>query len=82
MVWKNTAKVGFGVKGDTVIAWYCSTKGNAGGPEDFKVNVGAVCLQNGYNKCYADLALTAHRTRRAGHEAGTPEIKLDTAGSV
>lgn len=28
MVWKNTSKVGFGVKGDTVIAWYCDVKGN------------------------------------------------------
>jgi hypothetical protein len=28
MVWKNTSKVGFGVKGDTVIAWYCDAKGN------------------------------------------------------
>jgi hypothetical protein len=28
MVWKNTSKVGFGVKGDTVIAWYCAARGN------------------------------------------------------
>lgn len=28
MVWKNTSKVGFGVKDAYVIAWYCDTKGN------------------------------------------------------
>jgi len=49
MVWKNTSKVGFGVKGDTVIAWYCDARGNQGGPEDYKANVGAVCIKNGYN---------------------------------
>jgi hypothetical protein len=49
MVWKNTSKVGFGVKGDTVIAWYCEARGNQGSPEDYKANVGAVCVTNGYN---------------------------------
>jgi hypothetical protein len=44
MVWKNTGKVGFGVKGDTVIAWYCSASGNIGGPEDYKANVGELCV--------------------------------------
>lgn len=39
MVWKNTSEVGFGVKGDTVIAWYCKVKGSVGGPEDYKINV-------------------------------------------
>jgi len=43
MVWKNTSKVGFGVKGDRVIAWYCDARGNQGGAEDYKANIGALC---------------------------------------
>ena len=49
MVWKNTSKVGFGVKDSTVIAWYCASKGNVGGAEDYKANVGKPCIKDGYN---------------------------------
>jgi hypothetical protein len=74
MVWKNTSKVGFGVKGDRVIAWYCDVRGNQGGAEDYKANIGALCVSNGYNQCYTKLALAAHRVRRGYHEAATPAI--------
>jgi len=60
MVWRNTSKVAFGVKGDIVIAWYCDAKGNVGGAEDYKVNIGALCDKEIYNSCYADRALKAH----------------------
>jgi hypothetical protein len=82
MVWKNTSKVGFGVKGNIVIAWYCDSK-LAGGPEDYKANVGTLCnpFDLGYNKCYAKLALAAHKAKRAAHEAGDSTFQLDVAGS-
>jgi hypothetical protein len=28
LVWANTRNVGFGIRGDTVVAWYCNTGGN------------------------------------------------------
>jgi hypothetical protein len=81
MVWKNSSKVGFGVKNNMVIAWYCDAKGNVGGADDFKANVGARCDKDTYNKCYAERALKAHKLKRKYHEAHTPEIKLDIANS-
>jgi hypothetical protein len=32
MVWRGTSTVGFGVKDKWVIAWYCNSAGNNGGP--------------------------------------------------
>lgn len=60
MVWRNTSKVAFGVQGDIVIGWYCDAKGNVGGAEDYKVNVGELCDKDTYNSCYAERALKAH----------------------
>jgi len=69
MVWKNTSKVGFGVRGKWVIAFYCLQKGNVGIPADYKANVGEECMKTGeYNKCYAKLALAAHNKKRGFHE--------------
>lgn len=59
MVWKNTRKVGFGVRGKYVVAWYCDKQGNLGLSTDFQNNVGASCIVDRYNKCYADRALAA-----------------------
>ena len=52
MVWKNTSKVGFGVKNDQVVAWYCEAKGNVGTAEDFKANVGEPCVGTTVTKKY------------------------------
>lgn len=81
MVWKNTNKVAFSVKGEMVIAWYCEAKGNVGGGEDFKLNVGARCDKDTYNSCYLKRALAAHIIKRKWHEADVPEIKADYDGS-
>jgi hypothetical protein len=82
MVWKNTSKVGFGVKGAYVIAWYCDSKGNVGGAEDYKANIGTDCIKDGYNTCYAEIALTSHRLKRKEHNAATTDIQLDKINSV
>lgn len=53
MVWKKTTKVGFGIKGKYVIAWYCEAKGNAGSTTEFKKNVGEKCINaDKINTCY------------------------------
>ena len=70
MVWKATTKVAFGVKDKWVIAWYCETKGNNGGPADYKANVGDKCINDdGVNTCFNDLALKAHNAKRTDHKA-------------
>jgi phage gp16-like protein len=68
MVWKGTAKVGFGIKGKWVIAWYCD-KGSTGNNADFKQNVGEKCEKDGVNTCYNEIALKAHNVKRKEHEA-------------
>jgi hypothetical protein len=82
MVWKNTSKVGFGVRGKWVIAFYCEQKGNVGIPADYKANIGAECMKTGeYNKCYAKLALAAHNKKRGFHELAKFQLTLDESMS-
>jgi len=58
MIWNDNDKVGFGVKGKWVVAWFCPG-GNT--PEDsqqaFVDNVNDVCLFEGYDRCYNKMAL-------------------------
>jgi len=69
MVWKNTKKVGFGVKGKWVIAWYCDAKPNKG---SFVQNIGDHCMVSAkYNKCFVKMALTQHNKYRALHGANS-----------
>jgi hypothetical protein len=80
MVWKSTTKVGFGVKGKWVIAWYCEAAASTGSPTESVANVGEKCIDSdGVNTCYADRALLAHNTRRAYHESG--KLEHDAANS-
>lgn len=39
LVWKTSKKVGFGIKGKFVVAWYCDKKGNTGDANTFTDNV-------------------------------------------
>lgn len=79
MVWRSTGKVGFGVRGKWVVAWYCEVQGNTGGPSGFRANVGKTCVVEGINECYTDRALAAHNLRRGYHESKA--LTLDKAGS-
>lgn len=62
MIWKSSTTVGFGIhKNRSVVAWYCAKAGNL--PDNtkaFSENVNDVCIVNGYNKCYNDMALKYH----------------------
>jgi len=70
MMWKGTKKVGFGVRGRWVIAWYCNEKGNTGNKANFIKNVGEHCVaSNKVNSCFNDLATEQHNAKRAQHEA-------------
>jgi hypothetical protein len=86
MVWKDSTKVGFGIRGKWVVAWYCDSAGNTGSPSNYVANVGEECIiTNRVNKCYNDLAVEAHNNYRKEHEApnltwvSTIAEKLQTA---
>lgn len=62
LVWKASNTVGFGIRGDWVVAWYCP-KGNTDGAKDNEVNVcpvggciddcvDPVPLKDGYSSCF------------------------------
>jgi hypothetical protein len=81
MMWKATEKVGFGIKGKFVVAWYCPKGNNPDTPKDYKKNVCKkdqckLCLEDkagtkyGYNKCYNDMALKKSNILRANHNVG------------
>jgi hypothetical protein len=72
MSWRPTTKVGFGVRGKFVAAWYCEVAGNptSATTEDYKENVKKDCLVDGVDKCYLELALAAHNAYRAQHKGG------------
>jgi uncharacterized protein YkwD len=76
VVWKATTKVGFGVKGKYVVAWYCEDQGAIGDEAAFKKNIEESCIQkNGVNKCYNDQALKANNKLRDDH--GTEALSWD-----
>jgi hypothetical protein len=82
MVWRSTTKVGFGVKGKWVIAWYCEVAGNTNGKTGYEANVGKDCVADGYNKCYADKALAAHNLRRGYHESSPLELDVENSKAL
>lgn len=76
VVWKATTKVGFGIKGKYVVAWYCEDQGATGDADAYKKNIEESCIQaNGVNKCYNDQALKANNKKRDDH--GTEELTWD-----
>lgn len=89
LMWKKSEKVGFGIKGKFVVAWYCP-KGNTAGVKDYKKNVCKkdgckLCLEDkagkkyGYDKCYNDLALERTNIDRGNHDAKKVELSEDLA---
>ena len=65
MVWKATTKVGFGVKGKYVIAWYCEATPNTGSTTEFKKNVGEKCVNAAkINVCFNVKQVTSHNEKR------------------
>jgi hypothetical protein len=82
MVWKGTSKVGFGVQGKYVVAWYCEDRGQVEDPVKAKSNVGIVCYKHGYNRCYNDLALVHINKMRKNHKAQPLTFDEDAARSI
>jgi len=77
LLWKSTTKVGFGIKGNDVVAWYCS-KGNTAPAQSYVDNVSDVCMVDGMNRCYNRLALGFHNEKRALRR-DTNALALDAA---
>lgn len=73
MVWKASTTVGFGVKDDWVVAWFCQ-KGNTG---DYAANVIKRCKKDGYNTCVNEDQLKLHNEKRVEHKDNTL-LELDT----
>jgi hypothetical protein len=71
LLWSSSQKVGFGIKGRNVVAWYCK-KGNTGGSDKvkaYKANVGQKCVAeaNGADECFNAAALKAINLKRKDH---------------
>jgi hypothetical protein len=88
MVWKKTKKVGFGIKGKWVFAWYCDAKPNKG---SFVENIGGHCIKSGVNKCINEKLSEETNKKRKSHGAkGIPydndiakaiQVKMDEKAS-
>jgi hypothetical protein len=68
VVWAGTTKVGFGVKGKWVVAWYCQDKAAPSETVATKLNIGTQCKKNGIHSCLNDSALEAHNAKRMIHD--------------
>ena len=75
LVWLSSEKVGFGIKDEYVVAWFCPA-GNEGSAHDYVENVNPVCIVDGYNRCYNNMALKYHNQMRALRE-DTDALRLD-----
>jgi hypothetical protein len=82
MVWKGTTKVGFGVHDKYVIGWYCANKGEVTDAAKSRTNVGAVCFEHGYNKCYNALALKYVNKLRNNHDVAPLKMQEDAARAI
>jgi len=79
MMWRKSTKVGFGIRGSYVMAWYCNEPmktqtQTAADYKLYKANVGKLCLVDGYNQCYNDKAIEAHNAAREKHEGYSPLV--------
>jgi len=90
MMWKSTKKVGFGIKGKYVVAWYCPKGNDPATSKDFKKNVCKkdgckLCLEDkkgvkyGYNKCYNEDAVKSTNLLRGKHNVKKVEFGKDVA---
>jgi len=75
VVWASTTKVGFGVRGRWVVAWYCETKATPADTTANESNIGRQCVVDVINRCLNEDALAAHNKHRMNHS--TPPLKLD-----
>jgi hypothetical protein len=82
MVWKGAPgkRVGFGVKGQVVYAWYCDAGNTPDTTAAFKENVFPAgnaqhCVDDTVNVCYNKKAILAHNDARARH--GSPDLTYD-----
>jgi len=84
LVWKGSPgkKVGFGVKGKTVYAWYCPAGNTPETADAFKKNVftageASLCVDDKVNICYNKRAVLAHNDARKRH--GSPPLTYNRA---
>jgi hypothetical protein len=45
LVWKQNENIGFGIRGNTVVAWYCNGGNTPRTKSAFMQNVSKVCVQ-------------------------------------
>ena len=87
LVWKKTQNVGFGIRGDTVVAWYCKTAGNSPRTvSNFKQNVNNVCVTGEAKKdrwypCYNKRAVERHNRYRIIHGTDATGFTNDEAAA-
>jgi len=88
-VWAKTESVGFGIRGDTVVAWYCTANGKAGNSprtaSNFKQNVNPVCItgtgDQRWYQCYNRRAVDRHNRYRIIHGTDSTGFSVDEAAA-
>jgi len=80
LVWKASTKVGFGINGRFVVAWFCETEGNQPSTAAaFKENVPKNCLAGGLNTCFDAANRKVLDERRTWHGVTKATTKDDKA---
>jgi hypothetical protein len=80
LVWKSSTKVGFGINGRFVVAWFCETEGNQPSTAAaFKENVPKNCLAGGLNTCFDAANRKVLDERRTWHGVTKATTKDDKA---
>jgi len=82
MLWRGAKKVGFGVHGELVVAWYCDAKAEVADAASAVANVGAHCDSRGYNECYNALALKYANKKRSNHDAAPLKLNVGAARAI
>jgi len=84
-VWAKTEKVGFGIRGDTVVAWYCKGGNSPRTASWFKQNVNPVCMtgtgDQKWYECYNRRAVDRHNRYRIIHGTDSTGFSVDEAAA-
>lgn len=81
-MWADSEEVGFGIRGDTVVAWYCKGGNSPRTISNFRQNVNPVCItgtkgSTRWYECYNKGARERHNRYRIIHGVETTGFTVD-----
>ena len=84
-MWAKTESVGFGIRGDTVVAWYCKGGNSPRTASNFQQNVNPVCItgtgDQKWYECYNRRAVDRHNRYRIIHGTDSTGFSVDEAAA-